>query len=213
MTIFPFPHPALRKVAVTDKCQFISNFGGSNSPQSGNVDVGTAGFIVLAMGHSRSSGAQSFTSVTIDGVAATIIQGGANSRGSGIAYIGALKSGSIPIVITASATATIVQASVYKLLGLASMTPFDFNFGSGADISLPLDLPANGVLIAAAVGGINNASPLTLSGVASLQMEQAFGASSRMAAGHTDGTSAATGHVVQATSANTTEWLAVASWQ
>lgn len=119
----------------------------------------SAGRYLLACVYSVGATGHDQTAVTIGGVSATSVLTVSSAFGANtqriefwIANVPTGTSGSV--VATTSNNAVRAAVQLYSLEGMVSSTPSDTatNSGSGASLSGSLDMPAGGVIIAAAAG-------------------------------------------------------------
>lgn len=184
-----------------------------------SVGIGTAEagrLVVVCPHHLRTTApGRSISSVTIDGSGGTIhAQVGANANsGAGVGIASRVVAAGTSIVITWALSGTVLAgnnvASVYTVTGLASSTPHDAGTANGDNPTAQLDLPANGVLIAACV---STATGGAITWTGATEDGQSTMSNAEQSSAHSVPTSSTSNHSVSVSSGGANEVIAAASW-
>ena len=153
---------ALRKPSIS----YITYSNVASTSVTG-IDIGAEAadrvLVIGIHGWSGSTATRTLDSVTVDGSSATVIQSVAAAYAGGIVYIAKPTGTTADISATFSGSMNNVTFFVYRLTGLSSNIPQDFDTGSGTNPSVTIDTTQQGVGVA-----IFKASTTgTLSGVTS----------------------------------------------
>lgn len=135
---------------------------------SQNLGTADAGRYIVVAAHCNSGTTVGFglSSVTVGGVAATIVVQQNNASG-GFSGCSALAIAAVPtgttgnIVVTWSHGAARCEIQAYRLTGIASATPADTKSSTASDPTASLDVPAGGVAIGAGCTSANTIATWT----------------------------------------------------
>lgn len=188
---------------------------------SAAIGTASADRIVIVVIGSRANSARSISSVTIAGIAATVIAT-ANNTGGGAdivaIYAAAVPSGTTGnVVITFSGTMLRCGIGTYAMTGASSVTPYDtataVPSGSSASINT-IDSPANGAILGASLAGSSGTASVTWTGLTENFDIQPETSSSGVSGACGDFASSQTNRTVGVTVGSVLgpQALAVASW-
>lgn len=111
-----------------------------------NLGAADAGRYIVVCVESRASLARTISTVTVGGVSASIavqVSNGNNVAGIAIAAVPTGTTGDVVVTFSGSVLRAAVQ--LYRVLGIDSATPADFDSSAAADPTVNLDVPAGGV--------------------------------------------------------------------
>ena len=171
--------------SVTITTNETSQFTASNrSVYTVIANAGAGGFVVMSFSSRElnASDAISVTSITIDGVTATVVEEGGTGAGaiiSTVAYADGVSSGTVTVVVTYTDTASELVWATYTITGHTSTTPHDTKTatGNGVTASVSLNIPAGGcaVCLAGFLDGGTSGDNLTYVGVVENNSVGGFG--------------------------------------
>jgi hypothetical protein len=135
--------------ATIDFLQGASSTANQTSYTFASQNFGTASatrYIAAVVGQ---RGANNIVSVTIGGVAATIVAQSNQSIDSAAIAIAAVPTGATgDVVVTWNTTALRMALGLYRITQITNATPFDVITSTAANPSANLDIPVNGIALA-----------------------------------------------------------------
>lgn len=138
---------------LTDSSQTIQNNNSANPLTFSTVtfNTGASDIAIVIMTSNQNSATTGITSITINGIAATIVAPNSPTSSTCIAYVAAGAMTTAPVVITYNSTGGFTAADTIlcagKVVG-ATATPYDtevFNQTTASSFNLTCNIPANGV--------------------------------------------------------------------